>query len=444
MIKKHIAWVVAVDMGYGHQRAAHPLRFLSPNNKVLLANNYEGITEADRKIWSTSQRFYEFFSRANNIFLIGHFLFNIFIDSAQKILPFYPRRDLSKPSLQMKINYAGIKKGWGKNLVSYLNTEDIPLITTFFTVAFFAEEHGFKNEIYCVVCDSDISRVWAPLNPQKSRIKYLAPCRRVVNRLVEYGVKPENIFLTGFPLPDANLGGKNLNILKTDLEERIINLDPEHRYRQKYFQTVKQYLKNIKSTEHHHHPLTLTFAVGGAGAQRQIARDILLSLRDKLLKNEINFNLVAGTRNDVYLDFKNYISRLGLDKTLNKNLHIIFSVDKEEYFSVFNEALRTTDILWTKPSELVFYTALGLPIIIAPPLGSQEKFNKIWLKTIGAGISQENPKLTHEWLFDWINSGWLAEAGMSGFLDGRQFGVQNITDVVFHGVKKPTKNNQSL
>jgi hypothetical protein len=444
MIKPHRAWVVAVDMGYGHQRAAHPLRFLSPNEKVILANNYEGIPQSDRRVWRNSQKFYEFFSRANNIPLVGNFLFDLFIDRMQSILPFYPKRDLSKPNLQTRINYAGIRGGWGRDLINFLNSEDIPLITTFFTVAFFAEEHGFKNDIYCVVCDSDISRAWAPYYPQKSRIKYLAPCRRVVNRLKEYGVKPENIFLTGFPLPDANLGGKKLNILKNDLSERVINLDPDHHYRQKYIQTVKQFLKGVKATEHHHHPLTLTFAVGGAGAQRKIAADILASLKSKLLNNEINFNLVAGTRNDVYIYFKDYISKLGLSKVLNKNLHIIFSVHKEEYFSHFNDALRTTDILWTKPSELVFYTALGVPIIIAPPLGSQEKFNKIWLKTVGAGISQENPKLTHEWLFDWINSGWLAEAAMSGFLDGRQFGVQNITDVVFHGVKEPAKNFQLL
>ncbi|MFA6424463.1 MAG: hypothetical protein WCV83_04105 [Candidatus Magasanikbacteria bacterium] len=444
MKKEHEAWVVSVGMGYGHQRAAHPLRFLSPNEKVILANNYEGISKGDYKYWNSSQYFYELFSRSESIPVIGHFLFDLFIDRMQRIHPFYPITDLSKPSLQTRINYGSIKGGWGKDLVKFLNTKDIPLITTFFTVAFFAEEHGFKNDIYIVVCDSDISRAWAPLHPQKSRIKYLAPCRRVVERLKQYGVKDESIFLTGFPLPDANLGGQNLNILKKDLAERIINLDPEHHYRQKYIHTVSKFLKGVKLAEHHQHPLTLTFAVGGAGAQRKIGKEILFSLKDKLLKNEINFNLVAGTRNDVYLYFKKYIDELGLAKILNKNLHIIFAVDKEEYFVQFNNSLRTTDVLWTKPSELVFYTALGIPIIIAPPLGSQEKFNKIWLKTIGAGISQEDPKYTHEWLFDWINSGWLAEAAMSGFLDGRQFGVQNITDVVFHGVKEPAKNYQLL
>lgn len=438
------AWIVTVDMGYGHQRAAHPLRVLSPNGHVILANRYEGIPKKDQKIWDGSQNFYEFFSRAKNMPLIGNFLFDVLIDRMQRILPFYPRRDLSKPNFQVSLNYKTIKKGWGKDLVDYLNTKDIPLITTFFTVAFMAEEHGFKGEIYCVVCDTDITRTWAPLHPAKSRIKYLAPCRRVVERLKEYGVKEENIFLTGFPLPDENLGGRNLLKLKQDLAERLAKLDPENLYRQKYLSTVRQFLKGVSIKSKSTVPPALTFAVGGAGAQRKIGLEILKSLRKKLLNNEISLTLVAGTRRDVFEYFKNYIVSLGLKKILNKNLSILFSVEKEDYFKQFNKVLSTTDILWTKPSELVFYTALGIPIIIAEPLGSQEVFNKTWLKTVGAGISQEDPTLTHEWLFDWINSGWLAEAAVSGFLDGRQFGVHNIVDVVFRGAKEPAKNYQLL
>jgi len=438
------AWVVTVDMGYGHQRAAHPLRFLSPNGRVILANNYEGMPQKDKKIWDSSQKFYEFFSRAKNLPLVGDLLFDLLIDRMQRILPFYPRRNLSAPNFQLKLNYKAIKKGWGKDLIDYLNTQNIPLITTFFTVAFMAEEHGFKGDIFCVVCDSDIARTWAPFYPTKSRIKYLAPCRRVVDRLKEYGVKSENIFLTGFPLPDENLGGKNLLKLKTDLADRIINLDPEHRYRQKYIGTVRQFLKGVNLNSRHHHPFTLTFAVGGAGAQRKTGLQILKSLRKKILNNEIKLNLVAGTRRDVFEYFKDYACNLGLGKNLNKNLSIIFSVDKEDYFKQFNRSLYSTDILWTKPSELVFYTALGIPIIIADPLGSQEVFNKTWLKTIGAGIRQEDPTLTHEWLFDWVNSGWLAEAAMAGFLDGRQFGVQNILAVVFGGEKNPSKSFQLM
>ncbi len=439
----HQAWVVAVDMGYGHQRAAYPLRHLSPTGKVIIANNYEGIPKNDARLWQSTRKLYELVSRLSNAPLIGKYIFGA-MDYLQRIPEFYPRRDLSASVFQVNEIYAMIHTGWGKDLVDYLNTKDIPLITTFFTVAFFAEEHGFKNDIYAVICDADISRAWVAKNPSKSRIKYLTPCRRVVERLKLYGVKPQNIFLTGFPLPEENIGGTKLKLLKSDMAERIVNLDPGHRYRDKFSETVKQFIKDIKINDLHQHPLTLTFAVGGAGAQRNIAIDILNSLKKKILREEIKLNLVAGTRNDVYNFFKKHIAKSGLNKAFDRNLKIVFALHKEDYFKELNKELRTTDILWTKPSEMVFYSALGLPIIMAPSLGSQEQFNRLWLKTIGAGISQNNPKLTHEWLFDWIESGWLAEASMSGFLDGRQFGVSNITDVVFNGVKEPTKSNQLL
>jgi len=443
---KKRAWIITVDMGYGHQRASYPLRHLSPTGKVIAANNYAGIPKKDKAYWGSSRKFYEFVSRLTALPLIGQKIFDLY-DKLQSIPPFYPKRDLSKPTIQISQMYRLIRKGWGKHLVDYLNNKnsDIPLITTFFVPAFMAEEHKFKNDIYCILTDADISRSWISLAPQKSKIKYLAPCRRVAERLRLYGVPEENIHLTGFPLPEENLGGSQLRILKEDLAKRIINLDPERRYRQKYCGTLKQFLDGYY---HPHmkqsHPLTLTFAVGGAGAQRDIATDILFSLKSKILKKQINLNLVAGSRNDVYIFFSKLIKRDHLKERLGKNLQIIFDIDKETYFKKFNDALRTTDVLWTKPSELSFYTALGLPIIMAPIIGSQEEFNREWLTKVGGGLIQRNPKYTHEWFFDWVNSGWLAEAAMSGFLDGRQFGVNNIEQVVFEGVKEPARNYQLL
>ncbi|PIT87767.1 MAG: hypothetical protein COU31_01180 [Candidatus Magasanikbacteria bacterium CG10_big_fil_rev_8_21_14_0_10_40_10] len=451
MPKHSHAWVVTVDMGYGHQRAAYPLRALSPDSRVLIANNYQGIPAKDKRIWNNSRQVYELVSRFKNIPWLGNMVFNA-MDYFQRIPDFYPYRDLSKPTLQLITTYKWIRnKKWGKDLIDFMNrgNGERPIVSTFFIPAFMAEEHGYKGEIYCVICDADCSRAWAPLNPQKSRIKYFAPCQRVMERLQLYGVKKENIFLTGFPLPKENIGGKKLKILKKDLARRILNLDPCGHYRQKYGRTVSEFLRQnrdvraLPKTCAKSVP-TITFAVGGAGAQRQIASDILFSLKDKISKGKINLNLVAGNRNDVCLYFKKLIQKAGLGKRLNKNLKIIFALNKEDYFALFNQALRATDVLWTKPSELVFYAALGLPIIMAPSVGSQEDFNRAWLKTIGAGISQNDPKLTHEWLFDWIQSGWLARAAMSGFLDERQFGAYSIEDVLFKGAKEPTKNYQLL
>jgi len=105
-----------------------------------------------------------------------------------------------------------------------------------------------------------------------------------------------------------------------------------------------------------------------------------------------------------------------------------------EYFSGFSEILKTTDILWTKPSELSFYTGLGLPIVIAPPIGSQEDFNRLWLQYVGGGIPQNDPKYTNEWLFDWIRSGGMARMAWSGYIEAPTHGTYRIEDIML-GVK---------
>ena len=105
----------------------------------------------------------------------------------------------------------------------------------------------------------------------------------------------------------------------------------------------------------------------------------------------------------------------------------------ESYFDLFNQCLQTTDILWTKPSELSFYCALGIPIIMTPAIGPQEKFNRRWLRETGAGIKQRNPEFTHQWLFDLLNKGRLAEAAWLGFLKARKYGTYNILDFLEKG-----------
>ena len=227
------SWLVAVSMGYGHQRTACPLKYLAFEGKIINANDYPGISKKDRKIWETMRKGYEFISRFKRIPLIGKAAFSIF-DRFQKILSYYPKRDLSKPNFQLKQIFSLIKKGLGRDLIEKLAVKPLPLITTFFTPAFMAEFHNYPGEIYCIICDADISRTWASLNPSKSKIKYLAPTSWVVSRLKLYGVKEKNIFLTGYPLPLENLGTEKLEILKYDLKHRLLNLDPNKIYFQQY------------------------------------------------------------------------------------------------------------------------------------------------------------------------------------------------------------------
>jgi len=439
--KKNIykkAYIVTVDMGYGHQRAVYPLKDIAaePTNIegccIINANIYPGIPSIDKTRWESGRKLYETVSRFKKVPFFGQKVFT-FMDYLQRIEPFYPKRDLSKPSAQVKQIYRMIGRGWGRDLIQKLNDNPLPYITSFFTTAFFAEEHGYKGDIYCICTDTDISRAWAPLYPHKSRIKYLAPNKRVRERLKSYGVREDNIFVTGFPLPKENIGGKNLQVLKESLGKRIMNLDPHGKYRKKYEKVLSYYLGSHFCTGKSDHPLTITFAVGGAGAQRDVGVTILKSLQKKIDHGEVILNLVAGSRRDVYKYYREEINKLHFNRRNAGAVRIIFAEEKIEYFKKFNKALLTTDVLWTKPSELSFYAGLGMPIIMAPVIGSQEEFNRAWLHSINAGFEQEDPKYTHEWLFDWLESGWLAEAAMEGFLDAPRNGAYHIEDVVLRG-----------
>jgi hypothetical protein len=421
------AWIVGVNMGYGHQRTAYPLKDLAPDQQVINANDYEGIPEKDRRIWESSRNFYEFISNFKRAPIIGGAAFNVF-DQFQKILNFYPRRDLSRSNITLKQLYSLIKKGWGEDLIRRLSQKSLPIISTFFTPAFMAENFNYPGDIYCVVCDADIARTWAPLYPKQSKIKYFAPTPRAAERLELYGVKKSSIFLTGYPLPKENLGSSQLEIAKEDLGHRILNLDPQGRYCQQYDALIKKYIGHLP--EKSNHPPTVMFSIGGAGVQVDIAAKIIKSLINKIWDEKIKIILVAGLRENIKDYFLEYIKRLGLDGSLGRYLEIIYSSDIDEYFKKFNQALRVTDILWTKPSELSFYTALGLPIIIAPTIGSQEDFNRDWLMQVGSAMLQQNPAYTDQWLFDALGSGRFAEAAMQGFIEVEKTGAYNIEKII--------------
>jgi len=417
-------WLVAVNMGYGHQRTAFPLKEFAFENRIINANDYEGIPPKDRRIWEITRRGYEFISRFKRIPLIGEAAFYLY-DRFQKIIEFYPKRNLSMANFQIKQVFSMVERGWGEHLINKLKENPLPIVTTFFTPAFMAEHYNYPGDIYCIICDTDMARAWVPINPSKSRIKYFAPTYRVAERLKLYGVKKENIIFTGYPLPLENIGGRRTDILKEDLRHRILNLDPQKNYRKYYTPLLNYYLGELPKRSNH--PLTLTFTVGGAGAQRELGIKIVKNLLPEIKKKKVKVILIAGVKEGIRNYFFSHIKKLGLSRS--KNVEVLFDEDINGYFSKFNLALRQTDILWTKPSELSFYSALGLPIIIAPSIGSQEDFNKRWLVKSGFGSLQGNPDCIKQWLYDWLDKGYLAEAAMQGFVEGERFGALNIKEI---------------
>ena len=77
---------------------------------------------------------------------------------------------------------------------------------------------------------------------------------------------------------------------------------------------------------------------------------------------------------------------------------------------------------------------------MSPTLGSQEKLNRNWLISLGAGIDQQNPKYTNEWLFDLLKSGGLAQAAINGYLKIPQDSADYIKNVVLKNKFIDNKN----
>jgi hypothetical protein len=418
------AWLVTVDMGYGHQRAAYPLARAACGG-VIIANEYPGMPDSDRQVFAGLERFYNRVSRFKKVPLLGPLAFRLY-DRFQAIPPFDPRKDLSRPTLQVLGATRLIRRqGWGRSLVQGLwEKERLPFLTTFFSTAHMADLHGYPGEIYCVICDADCSRDWVAADPQASRIFYFAPTPRACERLKLYGVPAQRILLTGFPLPEENLGYPSFDVLREDTASRLVNLDPEKRFLGPNGPQVLQALAPGRAPQPR--PLTILFAVGGAGAQADIGLQAASLLAARIRSGQVRLVLVAGSSARVREIFREGLAEAGLAGLEGHGLEILCEPDKPRYFRTFNLTLRRTDILWTKPSELSFYAALGLPILMAPTIGSQEQFNREWLLGLEAGIDQGDMRDFEGWFFPLLSSGAFARAAFNGYSRAPREGTYNI------------------
>lgn len=421
------AWIVSATMGYGHHRAVIPLKELAEEGIIKVGSDISA-NKNEEKLWARVLGVYEFISRAKGIPLIGNPIFNL-LETFLHIPSYYPMRDLSNSTFQVNMLRSNINKGLCAGMLEKVKNKNLPIVTSFYAPAIAADMYG-ANTVYCIICDADLNRVWVAKEPWESRIEYFAPCGKAAQRLKAYGVPDERIFITGFPLPVELLGGKNLSVLKANLGERLIHLDPTNKFKSRHDKNVIHFLGEENFTKKGNRKLTITYAVGGAGAQKEIGGKIAQSLKPKILNNEIKLNLVAGIRGEVRNYFNEVKKEIGAD---NSQIEVVFAENLEDYFSAFNKTLKDTDVLWTKPSELSFYSALGLPIIMTPPIGSQEKFNAKWLTEIQAGIKQEDPAYTDQWFFELLRKGRLADAAWSGFLKVRKLGTYKIMEIIETG-----------
>jgi hypothetical protein len=416
--------VVALEMGYGHLRAALPVAE-ALGVQVLHADRPPLADAAEQRLWARVRGAYEFASRLSQIPVLGSPL-KLVLDRVTEIPPLHPNRDLSAPTAQALALRGMVKRGLGAGMVEALRRTGRPLLTTFFAPAVAADLAGLERT-YCVVTDTDVNRAWAPVESRTTRIRYLAPTHRAARRLAQYGVPPQRVLLTGFPLPGSLLGGPDLGALRRNLAARIVRLDPRRAFRAEAGEELAHFLGPLPAGDEGRPPLVV-FAVGGAGAQAELARRFLPSLRGALESGCLRLSLVAGVKAPVRDLFQELVAAEGLSGC--PGLELLHEPDFEGYYRRFNDLLARADVLWTKPSELVFYAALGLPLVCAPPVGVHERRNRRWVREAGAGVKQRDPTLAAEWLADLLESGDLAAAAWAGYVRLPKFGLRRILDEV--------------
>jgi hypothetical protein len=405
------AVVAAIDMGYGHLRPAAALAgYLGVD--VLQMDHPPLGDERDRKFWESARELYEPLTRFSQLPGVGRPM-RALLNTITAIPSPWPVRDLSGPTQGTKWMARAAREGVGRKLAEYLKESGLPLVTTFYGAAILAELHGASG-LHCVITDTDINRVWAPPDPARSEIVYFAPSERARRRMLSYGVRPTHVLTTGYPLPDEL--GADL-ALKRNLAARLSRLRASGDLR-KEAEVVLGPLPDVRE------PPLIVFTIGGAGAQVPLARKVVRGLAEKIKKNFFRLALVAGRRPEVAAALREELDRNGLDGQVD----VLEDPNFFNYIRRLNELLAKADALWSKPSEMTFFAALGLPFISAPPVGVHESWNLRWASDFGAALAEHDPLAAGDWLQEWLEDGVLASAAWSGYTRLPRRGLYRIAE----------------
>ena len=425
--------IISLEMGYGHLRAAYPIAD-ALGCPLYLADEPPMADERESRLWKWIRQGHSFLSRPSESEWLARKA-NDLMDLVTIIPPMYEKEDQSKPDFATKFINQFIKRGLGRGLVEHLQNKKSALLTTIYAPAVIANAAGIER-IYCVVTDADVQRVWVPYDPSQSRIHYFAPSTRVARRLQAYGIREDHITLTGFPLPYELTNQQSRDSLRRHAARRIVKLDPEGTFRKLHTPILSRLLGDLPEVSNE--PLTLTVAIGGAGAQANIVEDLLPRLKDRIRSERVVLNLVAGTRVEVAQRFSHAVEASRLTSRLGKSIHILYDAAFRDYYRKFNALLPATDVLWTKPSEISFYAGLGIPLILSHPVGTHERYNRRWLRERGAGLKQRNIEHFPGWFDEWLMDGTLAAAAWSAFTRIPSDGTVNIVQALSEFGLRPT------
>jgi len=382
------ATVATVTMGYGHLRAAAAIadRLGVP---VELADRPPLVSGLEQRVWAVARRLYHSLSRGSQSRLRGAVIEPV-LDRLTAIEPGSRAFGSAGP---VRLLDTLIRLGLGRGLGRRLDQRRSPLVATFYANALAAERHA-GVPIALVVTDSDIHRVWAPREPDSTRIHFLVPTDRTGRRLTAYGVPADHIHVTGFPLPPELVGSQALERLDRHLAARRRRLDAA---------------RGVIGAAP-----CIVYSVGGAGAQAATARELLRELADDLRGGRIRLVIAAGTHAGIARRCRHWQTAFGLDGLAPGTLEILTAPTFGAVYRRFNETLADADILWTKPSELVFYGALGLPLVLEPPVGAHERCNRDLVTAEGVAIDRPAAGSIASWLRRHLVDGSFSRAADRG------------------------------
>ena len=415
-----IPLVVAVEMGYGHLRAAHNIAE-SLGTSITRMDMPPVAGPAEAALWRGILGIYTALSKACDSRLAGPAA-HALLEQLTEITPLPRNNRIESANLLSHLADRLTGNFLGRRLCKMTAGSNKQVVATY-PAAAMAVRRASASRVFCLATDTDLNRAWAARDPKSAGIEYFAPVSRVVDRLRTFGVPDSKIHLTGFPLPQS-LVGQAAPILA----RRIHRLDPNRTFRSQVPEPIAGLIEQAEA-KYPKKPIMLTLAVGGAGGQTRHVAQILQSLRKRILDEEVHLTLVAGIRPNVVEAFERVIQSVGLPGQ-GRGVDILFASAHSEYFQRFETCLAHTDILWTKPSELVFYAALGLPILLAPPVGGQEHANRQWLISNESALDAGDPSHMDSRLQQLLGGGQLCTIAWNAYSRLDRLGLDRILKIL--------------
>ncbi len=409
------AWVVSAPLGKGVDLIAQACRDFANEDQILRADRYSGIPRTDRRLWTHLQEQPSLLSTLGKIPLVGRSLRNLTEGFVHRLPSRYPLNEQVAWNRRLIEFYYFLQtQKLGRDFIQKLAEQPLPLVTSSQVIAFSAEVHAYPGPIYLVCHAADPSRAWAPLEPMHTRIQWIVPTQMAEDRLRSYGVPAANIHHFGLPLSPLSVSSKGLH---SDVEARIARLDPEQ-----IFRTHKKPAKTQR-------PIALAVIADSCWRTHDLLT--LLEGASKAIRSgELSLHLFTGNDTKRARVIEALARNKNLHRYLGSSLTVHHDEDETVAFQTFTKHLPEIDVLWTAPNPWVFYTGLGLPIIIQPPIGGQEEARYAWVRGVQAGLPPLELETLSEWILDWKRSGGLARLAWNGYGAAPYLGHERLKEIL--------------